>query len=902
MNGGGGGAGSTQEEATIETPWSQPAEDVLEALQVAREKGLSPQEVEARRRRHGANRLREMRTKSAWRILLDQFKNLIIVLLGAAAGLSLIFGDWLEGVAIVAVIFINAAIGFFTELKAVRSMEALRKLGGVVTRVRRGGRVEEVPAETLVPGDIVVVEGGDVVTADMRLVDASKLQADESALTGESLPVGKAAAPVSPDAPLAERTGMLYKGTAVTRGSGEGVVVATGMNSELGRISSLVESAEDETTPLEKRLNRLGHKLIWVTLVITAAIAIAGILRGHELFITLETSIALAVAAIPEGLPIVATIALARGMRRMARRNALINRLSSVETLGATTVIFTDKTGTLTENRMALTHLVIDGSDITVDASAGFSLDGKPIRWEEHPLLEEALRIGVLCNNASYEPQDGSGEARGTGDPLEVALLAAGALAAMRRESLAEAFPEVREEAFDPETKMMATFHRADGGFLVAVKGAPEAVLTASTRLVTRDGEQPLTEEARARWMERGEGLAAQGLRMLAVARKTTSNVDARPYDDLSFVGLLGLLDPPRSDVRDAMRETREAGIRVVMVTGDQALTARNIAHAVGLVDHEDAEVILGKELKHPEDLSDDERRLLLGVPVFARVSPKQKLDLIAVYQAAGDVVAMTGDGVNDAPALKKADIGIAMGRRGTQVAREAADMVLKDDAFSTIVAAIAQGRVIFDNIRKFVVYLISCNVSEIASVALASIADAPLPLLPLQILFLNLVTDVFPALALGVGEGGPGVMQRPPRPPKEAIVARRHWIAIGGYGFLITAAVLGALALAIHVLDLQNREAVSVSFLTLALAQLWHVFNMSAPGSGVFRNDVTRNPYVWEALGVCLLLLAAAVTVPVFAEVLDVSSPTREGWLVILAMSLFPLAAGRVFKRAMNL
>lgn len=884
-----------------EEMWFRPADEVLISLNVERDTGLSQAEADNRTRQYGRNLLREIQSKKAWRIFLDQFKSIIILFLGAAALISFLFGDWMEGVAVLAVIFINTAIGFVTELKAVRSMEALRRMGSVKTRVRRAGQVMEVPADALVPGDIIILAGGDVVTADIRLVDASNLQADESMLTGESLPVGKNASELGKNTPLAERTNMLFKGTSVTRGAGEGVAVATGMDTELGRISSLVEEARDEVTPLEKRLEKLGQKLIWVTLVITAAIGLIGLLKKRELFLTLETSIALAVAAIPEGLPIVATIALATGMYRMAKRNALINRLPAVETLGATTAILTDKTGTITENRMAVDLISVEAGEFRVKGKNGFALGGKGISLEDYPEVMDALRIAVLCNNASYDGKNSRGEYMGTGDPLEIALLAAGALAGIEREKIGEKFKKVREEAFDAETRMMATFHEDGEGYAVAVKGAPEQVLEASSSLLVDGKSRLLGEGGRRNWKTKVELLANNGLRVLALAQKRVLKVDAPPYEGLTLVGLVGLLDHLKQDIYDTVKGTLKAGIRVVMVTGDQPHTARNIAVAAGIVPEGNSSVIEGEKLENLEKLSADEKRQITDASIFARVNPKQKLDLVTLYQRTGEVVAMTGDGVNDAPALKKADIGIAMGRRGTQVAREAADMVLKDDAFGSIIAAIAQGRVIFENIRKFVVYLISCNVSEIASVAIVSVTNAPLPLLPLQILFLNLVTDVFPALALGLGKGGPDVMKHGPRPPDEEIITARHWTAIGGYGLLITAAVIGSLSIAIHILGLAGKEAVSISFLTLALAQLWHVFNMGYPDTGFLRNDITRNPFIWIALGICLLLIFSAVYIPFLSGVLKVSPPSKEGWMVIIGMSFLPLAAGRIFKHAIK-
>ena len=889
-------ANRNQNESPSKFPWSREPREVLADLQVSPDQGLDDPEVKKRRDRFGINQLREARRASVWTILAHQFQSLIILLLVVAAGVAFLFGDWVEGIAIGAVIAINAAIGFFTELRAKRSMEALQRMGQVQAKVRRRGRTQEISAADLVPGDIVLLEGGDVVTADLRLVQASNLQADESALTGESVPAEKNVERLQNDLPLAERRNMLFKGTAVTRGSGEGVIVATGMETELGQISQLVSEAKEEATPLEKRLDQLGRRLIWVTLVITVFVAISGIMAGKDLMLMVKTAIALAVATIPEGLPIVATIALARGMWRMAQRNALINRLSAVETLGATNTIFTDKTGTLTENRMTVRRIALASSEDVEIEGEGLETEGRFTRKDQdidpskHEILRAALSVGVLCNNASL-PSEGR---QPVGDPMEVALLVAGAKAGLGKDRLLEEKPKAREEAFSTESKKMATFHEDDGGYLVAVKGSPEAVLDVCSRRLDREGEREMSDADRKQWIERNDRMASGGLRMLAVAAKNVESVEAEPYENLTFLALVGLLDPPRQDVRTALAACHRAGVRVIMVTGDQPATARNIAQAVGLVDSADVEVMHGSEIKSAGELSDIERQRLLQTPIFARISPQQKLDLITVHQENGAIVAMTGDGVNDAPALKKADIGIAMGQRGTQVAREAADMVLKDDAFSSIVAAIAQGRVIFTNIRKFTFYLLSCNVSEVLVVALAATVNAPLPILPLQILFLNLVTDVFPALALGVGEGDPSVMQRPPRAPRETILTRRHWYAIGGYGALITLSVFGAFALAFTWLQMEADSAVTVSFLTLAFAQLWHVFNMRDRGSSFWRNDITRNAFVWGALVLCVALLLAAMYVPGLAAILKVERLGAEGWLLVSAMSLLPLLVGQ--------
>ncbi len=837
-------------------PWALSPAEVADALGVRPEEGLTAAEAARRLAAAGPNRLREARPVSAWTVLRRQVQSLVTLLLLAATAASFVFGQWAEGIAIAAVIVLNTGIGFATELKAVRSMEALRRLGTAATRVRRDGRVREIPAEELAPGDVAVLEAGDLVAADLRLLAASRLQVDESQLTGEPLPVDKGAGAVPPETPLAERTGMLFRGAPVVRGSGEGVVVATGMATELGRIAGLAEASGGERTPLESRLESLGRSLGLATLGIAALTALIGVLAGRGVFLMIETGIALAVAAVPEGLPIVATLALARGVWRMARRNALVSRLSSVEALGAVTLVATDKTGTLTENRMTLTRLAVEAGDLPPEADA--------------PEARRALEIAVLCNNAEAA----------AGDPLERALLAAGERAGLDRAELLRRFPREREEAFDPATQMMATVHRSpEGSFRIAVKGAPEAVLAACA----------LADEERRRWLARDQELAGRGLRILGLAERTAAAAAETPYVELVWRGLAVLEDPPRADARPAVEACRRAGIRVVMVTGDQAATAAAVARSVGLGEGE-PKVVTGRELRRAargEEVSPEERQRLLAADVFARVDPEQKLGLVALFQQAGGVVAMTGDGVNDAPALRKADVGIAMGRRGSQVAREAADVVLKDDSLATLAAAVRQGRVIFGNIRRFVFFLLSCNTSEVLVVAGAPLTSLPLPVLPLQLLFLNLVTDVLPALALGMGEGEEGVMERPPRDPAEPLLGRRQWLGIAGYALVMTAAVFGALVWAFRGLHLGEPRSATVAFLTLSFAQLWHVFNMG-------RSEVVRNPWVWGAVLACSGLLLLAVYLPPLAAVLHLAPPGAAGWGLVAAASLVPLAVGK--------
>ncbi|HSG94159.1 MAG TPA: cation-transporting P-type ATPase, partial [Afifellaceae bacterium] len=853
------------------------ANDVLALLDVDPATGLSDAEAAKRLRLYGPNLMRIKKRISAWRILVNQFESAVVLLLAAAAGLSAMFGEWPQAIAVAVVLAINSAIGFFTEIRAVRSMEALRALSAREARIRRNGTARVVPAGRLVPGDIVLLDGGDLVPADLRIVSAANLACDESTLTGESLPIDKQVGPVAQQAPVPERISMAYKGTAVTRGSGEAVVTATGHATELGRITALVEEAEQERSPLEKQLERLSRQLIWVTLALAGLITATGIITGEELLLMVEAGIALAVAAIPEGLPIVATLTLARGMLRMARKNALVERLSAVETLGATTVILTDKTGTLTENRMHVDRLLLAGDEVIVDQTDGqFLRDDGRIDPAADPALQRALEVGVLCTNATLG--GGPGDGADTGDPTEIALLRAGRLAGLTRTGLTARYPELAEIAFDSASKRMATIHQDGEAFLFVAKGAPETVLPACENVLATDGLEALDTARRDGWLNAAESLAARGLRMLALAFKRTDNAGAPVYRDLTLAGLAAIHDPPRSDIGRVIQACRDAGITVIMVTGDHIGTARSISEAIGLLER-GARAKAGHELTPMAGADADAEGELRRTIVFARVTPEQKLDLIRLHQQAGEVVAMTGDGVNDAPALRQADIGVAMGLRGTQVAREAADIVLTDDAFATIVAAIREGRVIFANIRRFATYLLSCNLAEVLIVGLAVLAGLPLPLLPLQILFLNLVTDVFPAFALGLGEGDENVLKRPPRDPAEGLLTHRQWRAIVFFGALITAATLASLLIALTILGLEGPAAVTVSFLTLAFAQLWHVFNMRGSAAPLWRNDVVRNPYVWGALVLCIALLAAAAYFPLLAGVLEIVAPDRAAW-----------------------
>ncbi|MGM0605132.1 MAG: cation-translocating P-type ATPase [Halobacteriota archaeon] len=890
----------TGDEDEFGTPWSSSVSDVLERLDVSPADGLSETAVERRRERFGPNELREAERKHWTVVLADQFKSFIVLLLAAAALAAFLLGDVVESIAIVAVLGINGSIGFVTEMRAIKSMESLQEIAEIHARVRRAGEERAIPAEALVPGDIVVLQAGDLVPADLRIIDPSTLQIDESALTGESVPVGKTSDPLDEDVPLAERENMLYKGTYVTRGAAEAVVVTTGPDTELGHISASLQGAAEEQTPLQEKLDDLGQMLVPFLLVVATIVFVSGWLRGQDLFLMVETAIALAIATVPEGLPIVATLVLARGMWRMADRNALITNLASVETLGSTTVICTDKTGTLTENRMTVAEYEVANGTVEV-TGVGLETEGTFRHGNEEldepvdPIVLDALEVGVLCNNASLTERDGEPET--AGDPMEAALLIAGLKGGIDRDKLLDSMPEAREVSFDPSTKMMATYHELNGTYQVAVKGAPEVVIDSATQVATDGDTEALPERAQEEWLRKSDRMADDGLRVLALARKEVDTTDEPPYEDLELLGLVGFIDPPREEVTSTIQRCQDAGIRVVMVTGDHAGTARNIAYSVGLVDSADAEVIEGRQLEDPEALSEAQRNRFLDASIFARVSPENKLDLIDLHQLAGSIVAMTGDGVNDAPALKSADIGVAMGQRGTQVAQEASDMILRDDNFQSIYHAVREGRIIFSNIRKFVLYLMSCNFSELLVILIASLLGFPLPLLPLQILFLNVVTDIFPAFALGACGGSTDVMDRPPRDPDEPIMTRTHWSELGFYGVIISLSTVGAFVIGARMYPggMTTEEAVTISFLTLAFAQLWHVFNVREVTSAILRNEVTENPYVWAAIGLSTLILVGAVYLPGISLALSTAPIGFEGWVVVFGMSLLPLGVGQL-------
>ncbi|MBN8577935.1 MAG: cation-translocating P-type ATPase [Cytophagales bacterium] len=868
---------------------SRPTEEVLQSLEADGTVGLGPEAVAQRLQQFGNNSITREKKKSLWLMFLRQFNSPIVYLLILAAGLSFFFQEWLDGSAILVVILINSIIGFYMEYQAERSMEALKKLSVLPAKVIRNGEMKEINAEELVPGDLIFMEAGDMVPADGRIVRSSQLQVDEAALTGESIPVEKKTDTLSESTTLAERTNMVYKGTFVTKGNTYCITTGTGMQSELGKIASLVQSAEQAATPLEKKLEQFSKKLIKVTVALVVIIFFAGILNGQHILEMLETAIALAVAAVPEGLPIVATLALAQGMMKMARHNVIVKKLSAVETLGGTNVICTDKTGTLTQNKIEV-HVIVTPSG-KYDVSNGTKIDSGD------PAFQRVLACSVLCNTAALGINGSE-----TGDPLEVGLLkfaiAQGtSIEAMRKENAV-----VQEEPFSSETKVMATRHQTiEGKSLIYAKGAAEELLDRCTYVINGTEEFELHGALKKNLLLEAEKLSASGYRVIAAATRMANSGDNPLASGLVFAGLIGMIDPPRADVFDAVKECKSAGIKVIMITGDHPATAENIGRQLGILDQGDRPVMTGRDMRDYGHLSESEKDNWVETTVFARVSPKQKLDLVSVLQDRKHIVGMTGDGVNDAPALKKSDIGIAMGLRGTQVAQEVADMVLKDDSFSSIVLAIRQGRIIFDNIRKFVIFLLSCNLSELFVIAVASVLNLHFQLFPLQILYINIITDVLPALALGVTAGGASIMKQPPRNTEEPIIDTQRWTAIIFYSVIITLTTLGAVLIShytVHKTETWNPELCNnILFFTLIFSQILHVFNMNAVGSKFFTSEVMKNRYVWYAVLACLVLLFISYQIEVVRRALDIFPMSKEDWMISVGMSLLSLVVIQIVK-----
>lgn len=854
--------------------------DIAKLFDTNTETGLNSDEAQNRLKTFGKNVISQEEKKSSWMILVEQFKSPIVYLLFTAAGLSFIFQEWLDGIAISIVIFINTLIGFYMEYQADRSMETLKKLAIIPTRILRNGKITEINSIEIAPGDIVFLEAGDVVPADLRIIKSSQLQTDESSLTGESVPVEKQVGELPESTPLAERTNMLYKGTSVTKGNTYALVAGTGMKTELGKIAKLVQVAEQAATPLEKKLEKFSKKLIKITIVLVLIIFVVGLLNGQKWIDMLETSIALAVAAIPEGLPIVATLALAKGMLKMARHNVIVKKLSAVETLGSTTVICTDKTGTLTQNKIEVSTI------ITTNEKAELSQNKKLKESKSNDIM---MRIAVLCNTANID-EDG----KETGDPLETGLLKFAIQQNVSISDFKKQFPVKKEEPFSSETKIMATMVKSENGHSVYSKGAAEELIKRCSRLFDGNTEIPIDDSKKQELLNQSEQMAASGLRVIAGAYKDTNENDESITSDLVFAGLFGMIDPPREDVYDAIKECKSAGIKVIMITGDHPSTAKNIGIKLGIISDQNQPAIIGKDMDDFDNLTENDKDTWIKTNVFARVSPKQKLDLIAVLQDRKNIVGMTGDGVNDAPALKKADIGIAMGQRGTQVAQDVADMILKDDSFTSIVQAIKQGRIIFENIRKFVVFLLSCNISELVVISVIAILNLHFQLFPIQILYINIVTDVLQALALGVTEGSDSIMQRPPRNTEEPIIDNKRWWAIIYYSIIISICTLGAVYLSHYTThQIETFDPVvcnNILFFTLIFSQLLHVFNMGSGNVSFFKTEVFRNKYVWYASFICIIIIIITYLIEPVRNVLGIFPMSLTDWSIAISMSFLSL------------
>ena len=872
-------------------------------------RGLTDADAAQRLAEQGSNSLSTARRRTAMMIFFSQFRSIIPLLLLAATVISWCLGDHYEALAILLVIALNAALGFFTEWQAEKALSSLRKQAQPQAEVIRAGRHLQVPATDLVTGDLVVLSAGIRVPADGRLVQSIQLQIEESTLTGESLAVNKnLEAVVAADATLGDRFNLAFLGTAVTAGRGLMLVTATGAKTEAGHIGSLLDAAEDRATPLEQKLNRLGRVLLLLVAILCAIIVLVGWLRGGiEFWAMMTIGLSLAIAAVPEGLPAVATMTLALGMRRMARRGALVRRLPAVETLGATTVICADKTGTLTRNEMSVCALFLGSRRIEI-TGVGFGLagglkeDGQPLTTLGDEHLQLALRIGVLCNDAKIDRfTDGSETV--LGDPTEAALIVAAEKAGMKPSAQLSQYPRLREIPFDSDSQRMITVHRTpQGRILVLIKGAPAVLLSACSTQYVNGAFVPLDEAARNQWLERNHLLANAALRVLGLAYLDLAE-DSPELDfskGLGFVGLVAMSDPLRPEAAIAIATCRKAGIRTVMITGDQVATATGIARQLGLdtdLKGRSAPTVHGRDLAKLDDAG--WARAVQNATVFARVSPEQKLRIVEALQRQGHIVAMTGDGVNDAPAMKTADIGIAMGK-SSALARDNADMVITDDNFSSIVSAVREGRIIYGNILRFLRYILSCNFSEILVIFAALLLGWPLPLVALQILWLNLVTDTFPAFALALEPASPGVMRQPPRDPSEALLSRRFLGLIAWQGLLLAAATLLAygIGLSRHGSDGEGlKQATTMAFMTLALVQIFHAFSARSHVRSIFGRGSFSNRWLWGATAVCLLLQATAISLPPLQRLLHTVPPSLADWAVILTCSLLPLLLIEFFK-----
>ncbi|NLI11175.1 MAG: calcium-transporting P-type ATPase, PMR1-type [Peptococcaceae bacterium] len=894
--------------------YSLTEQEVVERLKTDLKKGLTDREVKERAARFGPNELLKAPKTPPWVLFLNQFKDFMVLVLLAATAVSGFLGEYADAVTIMIIVAVNAVLGFVQEYRAERSLEALKKLTSPEARVFRDGQERRVRTVELVPGDIVVLEEGDRVPADLRLLKTSSLEIEESALTGESLPVPKVETTLSgQDLALGDTFNMAYLGTVVTRGRGSGIVVHTGMATEMGQIAGMIQEAGQETTPLQRRLSQLGRWLVSFCLLICAVVVVVGILRGEEAYQMFLAGVSLAVAAIPEGLPAIVTVALAIGVQRMIKRNAIIRKLPAVETLGCATVICSDKTGTLTQNEMTVREVVIRGDTVEVsgegyDPKGEFT--GTVDRHREHFNL--LMKAAALCNNSIIERGGISigGLFRGLikgrparewtvlGDPTEGALLVMASKAGFWREKIELKEPRESELPFDSERKRMTVVCRQPGGSLRAyVKGAPDVILDLCTHVYKNGLAVPLSSREKEEILTANAGLAEKALRVLAFAYRelpaeTGKFTEELVENRLIYLGMAGMIDPPRPAAVKAVQTCRRAGIKVVMITGDHQLTARAIAGEMGILAKKDL-VLTGRDLDAMPDQAFIEQ--VGRASVFARVSPRHKLKIVRALKQSGHVVAMTGDGVNDAPAVNEADIGVAMGITGTDVTKEASAMVLTDDNFSSIVAAIEEGRGIYDNIRKFIRYLLSCNTGEVLTMLIAMLAGLPLPLVPIQILWMNLVTDGLPAMALGVDPIDHDIMRRPPRHPRESVFSHGMAWRIVSNGTVIGLGTLVAFWIGARMggTDLAR----TMAFNTIVFFQMFYVFTCRSEFHTILELGFFTNPYLVGAVLISTALQLAVDYVPFLQSIFHVVPLHGLHWAVILALSAAPTVSGILFQ-----
>ena len=867
-------------------------EEVLEKLGTPAA-GMSSSEVSQRLDRYCPNVLQSKQTVNPWKLLFDQFKNVLIITLLLATVLSVFLGHGLEAAAIAVIVLFAVLLGFIQEFRAEKAIDALRSMAAPQARVLRDGREQLVAASEVVPGDMLLLGAGDRIAADARLVESLNLRAEEASLTGESLPSEKDSGVQLPaNAGPGDRRNMVFAGTSVSYGRGSAVVVATGMQTEFGRIATLLQQVETEKTPLQKNLDKVGAALARAALVIVLVIVLLGLFRGQPFIEMLIFGIALAVAVVPEALPAVVTISLALGVQRMVKRNALMRRLPVVETLGSTTVICSDKTGTLTRDEMSVRAIHTGGVTIEVSGS-GYIPEGAFIIPGGGPLpgsLHRMLSAGVLCSDALLE-RTADGAWTVNGDPTEGALVVAAVKAGLDIREVKSRFPRIAEQPFSSETKRMMTVHEEEeGGPLLFVKGAPEVVLEACSAMLGGDGAVPLDETLKARLLDEAETMGRQALRVLALAEKPGATL-ASASGGLVFLCLAGMIDPPRAEAAEAVRRCIRAGIRPVMITGDHPVTAEAIARELGIL--REGRVVTGAALQEMGD--EDLQRSVADISVFARVAPEHKLRIVESLQKNGEIVAITGDGVNDAPALKKADIGISMGITGTDVSKEASAMMLTDDNFASIVAAIEEGRGIYDNIRKYLTYLLSSNIGELGLMAGASLFGLPLPLTAVQILYVNLATDGLPALALAVDPPEKGIMQRLPNDPRQGIFTRSVLALMLCGGIWSTIVNMSLFHWALHS-GRSLQEAMTMTFVSLVLIQFFKAYNFRSETKPLYHKPFA-NRWLNLAIMLELLLLAVIITVPFLQKAFSTFCLTPEDWIIVLAASVTVIPAIELVK-----